>query len=195
MTAPVVALPVPRTESLLDQLNTRWHKTALMVFGAVVVGHWVEHIAQAVQIWGLHYKKSAAHGLIGAEWPWLIKSEWLHYGFALVMLVGLAALYRGFSGRAKVFWGLALAIQVWHFFEHQILLIQAQTHHYWFGAKVPTSVLQHVWPMDRPEIHLVYNTLVTIPMAVALYFHTYPPLHERGQASACSCDRTAPVAA
>ncbi|MGH2513230.1 MAG: hypothetical protein ACRDGQ_11145, partial [Candidatus Limnocylindrales bacterium] len=72
---------------------------------------------------------------------------------------------------------------------------QAQTHHYWFGAKVPTSVLQHFWPMDRPELHLVYNTLVTIPMIVALYFHMYPPLHEREQETQCSCNKTAvPVA-
>jgi hypothetical protein len=184
------ASPVARHPSLFVQLNTRWHRTGLLVFGLVVLGHWAEHVAQAVQIWVLHYPKPAAHGLIGAEWPWLVTSEWLHYGFALVMLVGLAVLYKGFTGRAKVFWTIALAIQVWHFFEHQILLWQAVTHDYWFGGKVPTSVLQAVWPMDRPEIHLFYNTLVTIPMVVALYFHTRPPAHENHLLSTCSCKRT-----
>lgn len=190
-----VALPAGGSlPSSLERLNGRWHRTALLVFAVVIVGHWAEHVAQAYQIWVLHYPKARALGLLGMLWPWLISSEWLHYGFALVMLVGLVLLLPGFQGRARVFWGIALGIQVWHFFEHQILLIQAQTHHYWFGAKAPTSVLQTLWPMGRPELHLVYNTLVTIPMIVALYFHMYPPLHERGASSACSCDRTARAA-
>jgi len=189
MATQTATLPAIKRETGLERLNTRWHKGALIAFAVVVLLHWAEHIVQAFQIWVLHYKKPAALGLIGAQWPWLIKSEWLHYGFALVMLVGLAVLFRGFTGRARIFWGIALAIQVWHFIEHQILFLQAQTHQYWFGAKVPTSVLQSVWPMDRPEIHLVYNTLVTIPMIVALYFHTYPPGHERGRPSACTCNR------
>lgn len=174
----------------VSNVNAEWHGRALLAFGAIVVAHWAEHVAQAFQIWGLGYKPSAAHGLIGAEWPWLVTSEWLHYLFALVMLVGIAALRPGFSGRSKTFWTIALVIQIWHFFEHQILFIQAQTHHYWFGGKVPTSVLQQFWPMDRVQLHLVYNTLVTIPMVVAMYFHVWPPEHERGRVGRCACDRT-----
>jgi hypothetical protein len=180
--------------SIWTRLNTGWHERALWIFGAVVVLHWVEHVVQAVQIWAFGYAKPAARGLLGAVWPWLVSSEWLHYGFAVVMLAGLAVLLSGFTGRARAFWIVALAIQVWHLVEHQILFIQAQSHTPWFGAKVPTSVLQQFWPMARPEIHLVYNMLVTIPMLVALWFHMYPPLSERGRATACTCDRTARTA-
>lgn len=178
----------------LERLNTQWHERAVVAFGAVVALHWAEHVIQAFQIWVLGYKKPAAKGLIGAQFPWLVTSEWLHYGFAVVMLVGLAVLLPGFGGRAWAFWLGALGIQVWHFVEHQILFLQATTGHYWFGAKVPTSVVQQFWPMSRPEIHLVYNALVTIPMVVALYFHMYPPRHERGASPACTCDRTAAAA-
>lgn len=184
-----------RPSPLLDRLNTGWHERALLGFGAIVVLHWLEHIVQAVQIWVLGYAKPAARGLLGAVWPWLVSSEWLHYGFAVVMLAGLALLLRGFAGRARAFWLVALAIQVWHLVEHQILFVQAQSNTPWFGAKVPTSVLQQFWPMGRPELHLAYNMLVTVPMLVALWFHMYPPLPERGRETACTCDRTAAPAA
>ena len=186
-----------RTQRLgrLGRLNGAWHERALWLLGAIVLAHWVEHLVQAVQIWALGYQKPAARGFLGAAWPWLVTSEWLHYGFAVVMLAGLALLLPGFTGRARAFWVGALAIQVWHLLEHQILFIQAQTHTPWFGAAVPTSVLQQLWPAARPELHLVYNTLVTVPMLVALWFHMYPPFPERGRVMACTCDRTTAKAA
>lgn len=173
--------------SVLARLNAEWHRPALSLLGAIVLVHWAEHITQAIQIWALGYKKPAARGMLGSQWPWLVNSEWLHYGFAVAMLVGLVLLLPGFRGRARAFWILALGIQGWHFVEHQILLVQAQTGHHWFGAKVPTSVLQQFWPMSRPELHLFYNAIVTIPMIVAMYFTLWPPLHERdGDASDAS---------
>jgi hypothetical protein len=98
-------------------------------------------VAQVCQIWLLGYTKAAAHGLIGAEWPWLVTSEWLHYLFAVTMLFGLILLLPGFRGRAHAFWAVALVLQTWHLIEHQVLLIQAQTRHYWFGAPVPRNPL------------------------------------------------------
>ena len=82
--------------------------------------------------------------------PWLVKQEWLHYGYALVMLIGLIILRPGFVGRARTWWTIALAIQVWHHFEHLLLLIQAQTHTYLLGRKEPTSLLQLFFPRVEP---------------------------------------------
>ena len=186
-----VDLPARRPRRLA-RLNTAWHEPALLTFGAIVLLHWGEHIVQAVQIWALGYKRPEARGVLGAAWPWLVSSEWLHYGFAVVMVAGLALLLPGFTGRARAFWIAALALQVWHLVEHQILFVQAQTGTPWFGAAVPTSVLQQFWPGSRPEIHLFYNMIVTVPMLVAMWFHRYPPLPERAQRPACSCAR--PVA-
>jgi hypothetical protein len=59
-----------------------------------------------------------------------------------------------------------LNIQCWHFVEHFLLLIQAQTHDHLLGRPVPTSVLQLAFP--RVELHLAYNALVFVPMAYAV---------------------------
>ena len=189
MAIDVGALKLDTQSGLLARINTEWHKRGLVLFGIVVALHWAEHIAQAIQIWVFHFRKPEARGLVGAHWPWLIKSEWLHYGFAIVMLVGLAILLPGFSGWARRFWIAALVIQIWHFAEHQLLFIQALTHQPWFGAKMPTSILQQFWPMNRPELHLFYNAVVTIPMIIAVYFHMFPPLMEHGRNARCGCAR------
>ena len=164
-----VAVPTRRTRPLLQSLNEEKHAAALGCFMLIVLAHWVEHIVQAIQIWGLGWKRPAARGVLGMAWPWLVKSEALHYGYALVMLLALFALRKGFTGPARSWWNLALVIQFWHHIEHLLLIIQANTHDYFFGGKVPTSVLQVFFP--RVELHLFYNTIVTIPLlvAVALY--------------------------
>jgi hypothetical protein len=150
-------------------MNAEHHAAALGCFMLVVLAHWAEHIAQAIQIWGLGWTKPQARGVLGLWWPWLIKSEALHYGYALLMLAGLFLLRKGFTGAARNWWTLALVIQFWHHIEHLLLIIQASTHTYWFGGKVPTSILQIFFP--RVQLHLFYNTIVTIPMVVAVVLH------------------------
>ncbi|WP_051385353.1 hypothetical protein [Actinokineospora inagensis] len=147
----------------------RPHQTWLVVFMVVVLAHWAEHIAQAIQIYALGWASADARGLLGIPFPELIKFEWLHYGYALVMLIGLFLLRKGFSGRARQWWNLALAIQFWHHFEHLLLFAQAQTGWRFAGSPVPTSIVQLLVP--RVELHLFYNTIVTIPMIVAVALH------------------------
>jgi hypothetical protein len=163
-------------------INTRFHRTALTIFMVVVVAHWAEHIAQAYQLWVLDWPLPRARGVLGVPFPWLIKSEWLHYGYALVMLTGLFLLRPGFHGRSRRWWTIALAIQFWHHIEHLLLLLQAQTGHHLFGRPVPTSVLQLAFP--RVELHLFYNTIVFLPMVVAMILHLRP---DRAEAAASTC--------
>lgn len=174
------------SEGFVDSLNTRWHKAALMAFGVIVLFHWAEHLVQAYQAFVLHWPRAMSMGIVGMYYPWLMKSEVLHYGFALVMLIGLWVLRKAFTGMSYRWWMAAFWIQFWHHFEHLILLIQAQTHHYWFGGKVPTSVGQ-IW-IPRIELHLIYNAIVFIPMVIAMYQHMYPPANETNTA-ACTCAR------
>jgi hypothetical protein len=176
--------PHPRTVGLSDRLNGRYHRVALNVFMFVVIAHWAEHIAQAIQIWVLHWKVPASRGLLGLAFPWLIKSEWLHYGYALVMLIGLWVLRKGFVGRSHTWWMIAFGIQFWHHIEHLLLLIQAQTGMYLLGRPVPTSILQLAFP--RVQLHLFYNSIVFIPMVIAVILHLRPNLAERAK-MACSC--------
>jgi hypothetical protein len=86
-----------------------------------------------------------------------------------------------------VWWGIALAIQFWHHIEHLLLFIQVQVvGQNFFGAAVPTSVAQIVFP--RVELHLFYNSIVFIPMVVAVYLHLRPNDREL-QATSCGCAR------
>jgi hypothetical protein len=108
----------------------------------------------------------------------------MHYGYALVMLIGLFLLRPAFTGRARIWWTVALVIQFWHHFEHLLLLIQANTHHYFWGRAVPTSVLQLIYP--RVQLHLFYNSIVFIPMVIAVYYHLRPRPAEQA-AARCGC--------
>jgi len=174
---------VPRP-AFLGRLNGSAHRAALNVFMVVVLAHWAEHVAQAIQIWGLGWPRARARGVLGAAFPWLVSSEWLHYGYALVMLIALFVLRSGFTGRAKMWWTVALVIQFWHHIEHLLLLIQAHTSWHLAHKKVPTSVLQLAFP--RVELHLFYNSIVFLPMVIAVYLHLRPSLAEY-RAMACSC--------
>jgi hypothetical protein len=165
-------------------LNTRGHQLMLGAFAVIVIAHWAEHIVQAVQIYLLGWPRPQAGGVLGLVWPWLVTSEWLHYGFAVVMLIGFVLLRHGFTGRARTWWNAAMWIQVWHHFEHLLLLLQAATGSHLLGRPVPTSIVQLALP--RVELHLFYNAVVFIPMVVAMVYHLRPKPAERAQMR-CSC--------
>lgn len=186
--------PVP-SMSLVDRLNGPRHETALRIFTVIVLAHWSEHLLQAYQIYGLGWPVPEARGLLGYFYPWLIKSEVLHYGYALVMLIGLWLLRSGFTGaKDRQWWSVALAIQFFHHFEHLLLQVQALSGHNFFGRPVPTSLIQ-LW-VPRVELHLFYNTIVFIPMAIAMYYHMFPPSREAGrQQCTCAWHQTATTAA
>jgi hypothetical protein len=183
-----IALPSEPRQSLYEKLNTKWHERALQLFMVIVLAHWGEHLVQAYQIWVLHWPRPMANGILGLWYPWLIKSETLHYGYAVVMLAGIWVLRAGFSGRAKRWWTVALVIQFWHHIEHLLLISQATLHHNLFGKAVPFSVLQLVFP--RVELHLFYNSVVFVPMVIGMYYHMFPPAGEP-QHGTCSCSWTA----
>jgi hypothetical protein len=149
-----------------------------------VLAHWAEHLLQAFQIYGLGWPVPAARGALGYFFPYLVTSEMLHYGYALVMLIGLWMLRPGFTGEQdRKWWTIALSIQFFHHIEHFLLQGQYLLGHNLFGRPVPTSILQ-LW-IPRVELHLFYNTIVFIPMAVAMYYHMFPTV-ETGRPT-CTC--------
>jgi hypothetical protein len=169
--------------SLFVRLNTTWHEPALWVYAAIVLLHWLEHLAQAYQIWMLDLPRPESLGAVGAVLPWLVESETMHFGFALFMLGGLIILAPAFSGAAAKWWYASLAIQTWHFVEHALLQGQVGVGSNLFHSDVPMSVFQQWIP--RAELHLLYNLLVFIPMVVAMVLHTRPP--KGATPDACSC--------
>jgi hypothetical protein len=177
-----------------QKLNSVWHRRALNFFMFIVLAHWAEHLAQAWQIYVLGWPRPQAGGFLGLFYPWLVSSELMHYGYAIVMLIGLWTFRKGFSGTSRTWWTIALVIQFWHHIEHAVLQYQAITAHYWFGSPVPISFVQALMPKFRPELHLFYNAIVFIPMVIAMYYHMFPPKGE--EAAVCSCSlRREPLSA
>ena len=168
------------------KLNSVWHKRALQVFMFIVLAHWAEHLAQAYQIYVMGWSRPKAGGFLGLFFPWLVSSEVLHYGYAIIMLIGIWTLRKGFTGTSRKWWTIALVIQFWHHIEHALLQGQVLFHHNLIGSPVPVSVLQMLFPRNRVEIHLFYNAVVFIPMVIGMYYHMFPPKGEETAVCACA---------
>ncbi|MBD0344613.1 MAG: hypothetical protein ICV63_07220 [Coleofasciculus sp. Co-bin14] len=159
-------------QSILHTLNGQWHKPAMQVFMVIIITHLLEHVFQAYQVYVLGWPRKDALGALGLIYPWLVRSEWLHYGHALFMLLGIAALRPAIVGRARIWWDITFAIAFYHHFEHALLLGQVLIHQNLFNSPVPISIGQ-LW-VPRLELHLFYNAIVLIPMLIALYYHRSP---------------------
>jgi len=170
---------------LLLKLNEEWHKPALQFFMFIVLAHWAEHLTQAIQIYALGWPIPESRGILGLWFPWLVSSEALHYAYAIVMLIGLWILRTGFVGRSRTWWMIAFWIQFWHHIEHAVLQGQALVGSNLFGSPVPMSLVQ-VW-VPRVELHLFYNTVVFVPMAIGMYYHMFPPRGEEAHGAGCAC--------
>lgn len=162
-------------------LSDRKYDFLLKLFAFLMVGHWAEHLVQAYQVWALGYERHHAGGILGQFFPWLMHSEWLHFAYAVLTFAGLVLLYRAFSGTALMWWKAALVIQAWHLVEHSLLFAQAQGGFLLWGAKEPTSVVQLFFP--RIELHLFYNSMVTIPIVVAMLLRWRSPASQPAHAS------------
>jgi len=179
--------------TFVERLNGPRHEIALQVFTVIVLGHWAEHLLQAFQIYALGWPVPEARGALGYFFPYLVTSEMLHYGYALVMLAGLLLLRPGFTGiEDRRWWTIALSIQFFHHFEHLLLQGQYLAGQNLFGRPVPTSLLQ-LW-VPRVELHLFYNTIVFIPMVIAMYFHMFPPSWEKRPGCTCAWHGRVPAA-
>jgi len=49
---------------------------------------------------------------------------------------------------------------------------------------VPTSLIQ-LW-IPRVELHLIYNTIVFVPMMIAMYYHMFPSRSDEA-GMMCTC--------
>src|ERR1700689_2458754 len=125
---PNIAVRSTPSSGFYEQLNTRRHERGLQVFMVIVLAHWAEHLVQAYQIYVMGWPRPQANGVLGLWYPWLIKSETLHYGYALVMLIGLWVFRKGFTGVSHTWWMVAFWIQFWHHIEHFFLIYKAPKH-------------------------------------------------------------------
>jgi hypothetical protein len=139
----------------------------LNYFLIVVYSHLFEHIAQMFQLYVLGWTRPQSLGLLGLIWPQLIHSEYLHYGHALFMLVGIYYLTKYMYNKHSLWWmNLTLLLAFYHHFEHLLLLIQSISHVYFFDKTIAISIGQLWFP--RIELHFFYNILVGLPLMIAL---------------------------
>lgn len=198
--------------TLVEKLNAEWHKYALWVYTAIILAHWGEHLAQAFQVYALGWPLNKSFGMLGMLWPELVKTEGLHYFYAVFMLGAFWVLRKGFVGRSYYWWMAAFWIQFWHHCEHALLQYQVLAGHNFFGAPAPISTIQMLGFLEgsaqtgfngllagppkhsfsalmiavrRLEVHLFYNAIVTIPMVVAMYYHMFP---SPAEATRMHCD-------
>ncbi len=75
----VALTPPAGAPGLYEKLNAQWHKPALQLFMFIVLAHWAEHLVQAFQVYVLGWPLPEARGVLGYWYPWLVKSESLHY--------------------------------------------------------------------------------------------------------------------
>ncbi len=104
--------------------------------------------------------------LVATFSAWTVRSDVQQYGRALIVLAGLALLRPAFAGNARQWWGLALGLQLWHYVEQFLVVVQVGTGWRLAGEQVPMSVLQLLVP--RVEMQVFYTAIVTIPMVVAV---------------------------
>lgn len=126
-------------------------------FGAIVAFHFAEHIAQLFELYVLGWQRMNCLGLLGLWQPQLMRSEWLHYLYAIFMLVGL---YYFRTSVKNQWWTTTIYLQQFHHFEHFLLLLQAM-----FGFKA--TGIGGLW-FPRIELHFFYNLVVMIPMILSL---------------------------
>lgn len=140
------------------------------LFQWVVLLHFMEHVFQMGQVYLLGWSRRDALGLLGMVYPTLVHSEWLHYGHALFMMVGLWLMYLSPLRRRVLM--IAFSLAFYHHLEHATLLLQALFHTNLWGASKPVTFLQY-WFMqqdnalkilgNRIELHFAYNLMVLSP--------------------------------
>lgn len=156
-------------KKLFLRLNGEWHQIAMQFFMLIIISHFLEHVFQVYQLYVLQWARPKCLGALGLIYPWLVHSEYLHYGHALFMLVGLAVLRPAITSKAKLWWDIALVLGFLHHLEHALLLSQVIIHQNLFNSPVPISIGQ-IW-FPRLELHFFYNAIVLTPMLISLYYH------------------------
>jgi hypothetical protein len=129
----------------------------MRVFIAICIAHFAEHFAQMYQLFILRLDRPLCLGLLGLWQPALIRSEWLHYLYAVAMLIGL---YYWRSEFDQVWSQRTINLQHYHHAEHLLLLTQAM-----LGFKA--TGIGGLW-FPRIELHFFYNAVVMISMLWAL---------------------------
>ena len=126
--------------------------------------HFLEHVAQMVQIHLLGLSGLQARGIFG-----MIDIEWVHFiwnSWVLICTVLLVFLFR----KNPWLWVL-LVISVWHEIEHvSIMSVFLRTGHPGApGLLAAGGAIGGGLPLSRPDLHFFYNLLEELVLIIAYF--------------------------
>lgn len=171
---PVFAFDVART-----YFRYQW----LALFYLLVVtqsGHFLEHVAQMVQIHLLGLTGADARGIFGT-----LDVEWVHFLWNTWVLLAIVVLLSRFGGN-RWLW-LTFVLSLWHEVEHGYI--------FWTylttglsgtpGLLAQGGALHGGLPLSRPDLHFLYNLIETLPLMIAFLYQvrrnarTIPSVRDR----------------
>ncbi|MGH2352883.1 MAG: hypothetical protein ACRDJN_14840 [Chloroflexota bacterium] len=127
-------------------------------------GHFLEHIAQMIQIHALGIPGPAAHGVVG-----VLDIEWVHFIWNTAVLA--VTLLLAVHYRENRWLAVTLVVAGWHEVEHAYIM----------GAFLTTGVagtpgllatggaLAGRLPLSRPDLHFLYNLVETAPLIMGFF--------------------------
>ncbi len=170
------------------------HYQWLSLFYVLVVtqsGHFLEHVAQVVQIHILGLSGPDARGVFGA-----LDLEWVHFVWNTWVIVATLLLLLRF--RANPWLWVTGLLAGWHEIEHVVIMSV-----YLSTGKVGTpGLLAHGGlvgggiPLSRPDLHFFYNLVETVALAGAFVWQlkrSYDAEAERQGGSRTSYEALEPV--
>ncbi len=152
-------------------VGARWNfrrQHWLVLFYVLLVtqtGHFLEHVAQMIQIHLLGLQGAQAQGVFG-----MLNIEWVHFLWNTWVLIAAVVLLVRYRGNTWLWFTTLFA--AWHAIEHAyIVWIYLRT-----GVPGTPGLLslggaiQGGLPITRPDLHFLYNLIETAPLAVAFFW-------------------------
>lgn len=144
------------------------HYEWLALFYVLVLinaGHFMEHVVQMTQIHILGVAPKNAKGIISQ-----LDTEWIHFSANLITLLLVLVLLSRF--RQNVWLWVTAVVGTWHVIEHSYILnVYLQTGVTSSpGLLTKGGALGGGLPFIRPDMHFIYNLLVTVPLMLAFAY-------------------------
>src|SRR6266849_756439 len=174
-------------------VGARWNfrrQHWLVLFYVLLVtqtGHFLEHVAQMIQIHLLGLQGARAQGVFG-----MLNIEWVHFLWNTWVLVAALVLLVRYRGNAWLWFTTLFA--AFHALEHAyIVWIYLRTGVVGTpGLLSLGGAIQGGLPITRPDLHFLYNLIETAPLAVAFFWQLrHAPTNALVQPAARNRDRFA----
>lgn len=131
------------------------------VLALTQTGHVMEHVVQVTQLRILGLSGAHARGVFGA-----LDIEWVHFAWNAWVLVAIVALL--LSRQRNLWLWIAAPLATWHLLEHTVLIVlylvtgsEGNP-----GLLAMGGLLANGLPLARPDLHLLYNLVETVPLLI-----------------------------